>query len=284
MRKILLTALFLLIGIQFLFGGLIEAKDLAKAVKKEDIIIVSARNTSDYNSKHIKDAVNLYHQDLYKAEGVASMLKSPEEIAAILGSKGITADSKVVVYDDGSNKLSGRIYWILQYMGVKDVNILNGHIKSWMKSRLPVTAKATEITPVTFVPKINEDIYASMAYVQANKDRADLLLVDVRSLDEFNGIDEDANISRKGHIPGAINFEYNNVLNEDEKLKSKDEIMAALKGAGISEDKEIVLYCASSVRTGIVYMALKSIFEFPRLRVYDGAYYEWQSESSNPIE
>ncbi|MCF7910986.1 MAG: sulfurtransferase [Candidatus Cloacimonetes bacterium] len=284
MRKLLLTTLFILIGIQFLFGGLIEAKDLAKAVKKEDIIIVSARNSSDYSSKHIKDAVNIYHADLYKPDGVPSMLKSPEEIAVILGSRGITTDSKVVVYDDGSNKAAGRIYWILQYMGVKDVDILNGHIKSWMKSRLPVTSKATEITPVTFVPKINEDIYASMSYVQKNKDGADLVLVDVRSLDEYNGIDEDANITRKGHIPGAIHFEYKNVLNEDETLKSKDEILAALSAAGISGDKEIILYCASSVRAGIVYMALKSILEFPRVRVYDGAYYEWQSISSNPIK
>ncbi len=284
MRKILLTTLFILIGIQFLFGGLIEAKDLAKAVKSEDIIIVSARNTSDYNSKHINDAVNIYHTDLYKAEGVPSMLKSPEEIAAILGSKGITTDSKVVVYDDGSNKAAGRIYWILQYMGVKDVNILNGHIKSWMKSRLPVTPKATEITPVTFVPKINEDIYASMSYVQANKDRDDVLLVDVRSLDEYNGIDEDEHIARKGHIPGALHFEYKNVLNEDETLKSKDELLAALSAAGISGDKEIILYCASSVRAGIVYMVMTSILEFPRVRVYDGAYYEWQSVDTNPVK
>jgi len=284
MRKILLTVLLILLGIQFLFGGLIEAKALAKAVKSEDIIIVSARSSSDYSSKHIKDAVNIYHKDLYKADGVPSMLKSPEEIAAILGSRGITTDSKVVVYDDGANKMAGRIYWILQYMGVKDVNILKGHIKSWMKSRLPVTAKATEISPVTFVPDINADIYASMSYVQSNKDRDDVLLVDVRSLDEYNGIDEDEHIARKGHIPGAINFEYKNILNEDETLKSKEEIMDAVSAAGISGDKEIILYCASSVRAGIVYMAMKSILEFSRVRVYDGAYYEWQLVDANPVE
>ena len=284
MRKILLTTLFILIGIQFLFGGLIEAKVLAKAVKSEEIIIVSARSSSDYSSKHIKDAVNLYHQDLYKADGVPSMLKSPEEIAVILGSRGITTDSKVVVYDDGANKMAGRIYWILQYMGVKDVNILNGHIKSWMKSRLPVTGKATEITPVTFVPNINTDIYVSMPYIQTNKGKADLVLVDVRSLDEYNGIDEDEHIARPGHIPGAINFEYKNVLNEDETLKSKEELMAALSAAGISVDKEIILYCASSVRAGIVYMVLTSILDYPNVRVYDGAFYEWNSDSSNIVE
>ena len=54
--------------------------------------------------------------------------------------------------------------------------------------------------------------------------------------------------------------------------------------AGITTDKEIILYCASSVRAGIVYIALTSILEFPNVRVYDGAFYEWDADSSNPIE
>ena len=283
MKKIVIVLLIIL-GIQFLFGGLIGAKELAKAVKNEDIVILSARNSSDYSKKHIKDAVNLYHKDIYRSDCVDAMIQSPEEISAKLGSLGITTGSKVVIYDDGANKLAGRLYWILAYMGVEDVNILDGHIKSWMKSRLPVTPKATAITPVTFTPNLKENIYASLDYVKSNKNRADIVLVDVRSLDEYNGIDEDEKLTRKGHIPGAISFEYKNVINEDGTLKTKEEIAGLLATAGISGDKEVILYCATSVRAGIVYMALTSIMEYPQVRVFDGAFYEWESVSDNPIE
>ena len=167
-------------------------------------------------------------------------------------------------------------------MGAKDVNILDGHLKGWGKVRGKVTPKTTEITPAKFNAKPKAGVYADMAYVKANKDK--VLLVDVRSKDEFNGIDEDEFITRKGHIPGAINFEYKNILNEDDTIKTKEEIAKVLKDAGITSDKEIILYCASSVRAGIVYIALTSILDFPNVKVYDGAFYEWNADSSNPIE
>jgi len=284
MKKFIGILIILLLTVQFVFAGIITAKELAKLSKDGNVVIVSARQTSDYSKKHIKNAVNIYHKDLYKTEGIPSMLKSTDEIAKIFGEKGITENSKIVIYDNGKNKLAGRLYWIFDYMGAKDVNILDGHLKSWMKARKPVTPKATSTTPATFNAKPDAGILATMDYVKAHKDDANVILVDVRSKDEFDGIDEDEEITRKGHIPGAIQFEYKNVVNEDGTIKTEEEIAELVKNAGITSDKEIILYCASSVRAGIVYMAFTSILDFPNVKVYDGAYYEWNAENSNPIE
>jgi thiosulfate/3-mercaptopyruvate sulfurtransferase len=282
MKKIFGFLLIVLLTSQLVFAGIVSAKELAKLSKEGNVVIVSGRTTADYSKKHIKGAVNIYHKDLYKKDGISAMLKNPEEIAKIFGEKGITENSKIVIYDDGKNKLAGRLYWIFEYLGAKDVNILNGHIKSWMKARKPVTPKATEVTPATFKATPNAAIIADMAYVKTNKDKA--ILVDARSADEFNGKDEDKNVVRPGHIPGAINFEYKNVINEDGTIKSQDEIAKLVQAAGITSDKEIILYCASSVRAGIVYFALTSILDFSNVKVYDGAYYEWCADESNPIE
>lgn len=282
MKKTIIIAVILLIAIQ-IFAGVISAKDLAKLSKKEDIIIISARSASDYSSKHITGAINLYHKDLYAEDGVEAMLKPASEIAAILGEKGISADSKVVIYDDGSGKAAGRIYWILKYIGMQDVNILDGHIKAWMKARKPVTKNPTEITPVTFTANVNENIYASMDYVKSNLGNASVMMVDVRSKEEYEGKNEDEKLTRKGHIPGAVNFDYAGLINDKDQIKSKEEIAALLSAAGITKGKEIILYCATSVRAGIVYMALTSIMEFPNVRVYDGAFYEWQSVDANEV-
>jgi len=283
MRKLLVLAIILLVSFQ-IFAGVVTAKELAKMIKSEDIVILSARNTSDYSKKHIKGAVNLYHKDFYNAEGVDSMLKPAAKIAAMLGKKGISETSKIVIYDDGAGKLAGRMYWILSYMGVTDVNLLDGHIKSWMKARKPVTQKATEITPVTFNGTVNEGIYASIDYVKAHSGDNNVIMVDVRSIEEYDGNNEDEKLQRKGHIPGAINFNYAEILNENETLKSKEDIAALLQAANITSDKEIILYCATSVRAGIVYMALTSMLDYPNVRVFDGAFYEWESDSANPVE
>ncbi len=282
MKKILGILLLIVVSSQLVFAGVISAKELKDLAKSGDVIIVSARQTADYSKKHIKGAVNIYHKDLYKAEGIDAMLKSPEEIAAIFGAKGITENSKIVIYDNGKNKLAGRLYWIFNYLGASDVSILEGHLKSWGKVRGKVTKNPTEITAATFTAASNAAIYADMDYVKANKDKS--ILVDVRSADEFGGIDEDEKVIRPGHIPGAVNFDYKNVITEEGTIKSKEEIAELFKAAGITADKEVILYCASSVRAGIVYMALTSILEFPNVRVYDGAYYEWSADVENPIE
>jgi len=276
--------LILLLAVQLIFAGVVSAKELKALAKSGDVIIVSTRQASDYSSKHINGAINIDHKSLYKAEGVSSMLRSVGEIAKIFGEKGISANSKIVIYDTGSNKTAGRLYWIFKYMGASDVNILDGHLKGWGKIRGKVTKNATEITPTTFNATPNAAILTDMAYVKAHKGEANVVLLDVRSADEFAGTDTDKNIKRYGHIPGAINLEYTAVVNENGTIKSKEEITKAMNAAGVTSDKEVILYCASSVRAGIVFMALKDILGYPNVTVYDGAYYEWESDTTNPIK
>ena len=283
MKKII-GILIILLAVQLVFAGVISAKELKVLAKSGDVIIVSARQASDYSSKHIDGAINIDHKSLYKAEGVSSMLKSTDEIAKIFGEKGISASSKIVIYDTGSNKAAGRLYWIFKYMGASDVNILDGHLKGWGKVRGKVTKNPTTLAPTTFKAALDAAILVDMAYVKTHKDDANVILLDVRSADEFAGTDTDKNISRYGHIPSAINLEYKAVFNEDGTIKSKDEITKAMNAAGVTTDKEIILYCASSVRAGIVYMALKDILGYKNVKVYDGAYYEWQSDTANPVK
>ncbi|MDA3885417.1 MAG: sulfurtransferase [Candidatus Delongbacteria bacterium] len=284
MKKYIGMIVILLIGTQFLFSGVISAKDAEKLVKKDKAVLVSARPAGDYSKKHAKGAVNVDLDTFYKPEGVKVMLKSPEEIAKVLGQQGLTTDKKIIVYA-GSNNAAGRLYWVLKYMGAKDVDILDGNIKGWKKARKPITNKKTEIEAAEFKPAVQADLYADMAYVKANLKNDKVTLVDVRSIEEFEGKDPDnANITRKGHIPSAVHFENKSVFNDDDTVKTKDEIIAAAKAAGITADKEIILYCASSVRAGIVFVALKDVAEFPNVKVYDGAYWEWNVNKDNPIK
>jgi len=282
--KKLIGILIILLAVQVVFAGIVTAKELKTLSKSGDVIIVSARQASDYSSKHIAGAINIDHKSLYKAEGVSSMLKSADEIAKIFGEKGISASSKIVIYDTGSNKTAGRLYWIFKYLGAADVNILDGHLKGWGKVRGKVTKNATKITPTTFKATPNSAILTDISYVKAHKGDANVVLLDVRSADEFAGTDTDKNIKRYGHIPAAVNLEYKTVVNEDGTIKSKEEIIKAMNAAGVTSDKEVILYCASSVRAGIVYMALVDILGYGTVKIYDGAYYEWESDTANPIK
>ncbi len=266
----------------FSYGGIISPKELAKIMDEENVVIVSARSVEDYNKVHINGAVNVWHKDLYREGEIKGLLKSPEEIAEILGSKGINEKNTIVVYDGGDVKFAGRLYWIFDYLGCDDVRLLDGQMKMWRKARKPVTKNATSITPTTFNASPNEGEIATTEYVKGHLNDANVVIVDVRGKDEYDG--EKGETERKGHIPGAVQFEYKILLNEDATIKSKEELEKLTKGAGITADKEIVLYCETSVRAGIVYLVLKDILKFPKVRVYDDALYKWVADPSNPVE
>lgn len=243
---------------------LIEAKDAKKLVNNAKTVIVSTRNASDYAKVHIRNAVNVNINDLASTTDPKGVLKSPTELAKILGEKGLDPAKKIVIYDTGSNKGAGRLYWTLKYLGFSDVVILNGHMQAWRKVRGPVTGAATKKSAVTFTPKVNDKIFADKAHVKANLKTA--IIVDVR---------DDSEIA-EGIIPGAIHFQYKNVINDDGTVKTKAELETIFKNAGITKGKEVILYCATSVRAGIVYLALSSVLDYPNVKVYDGAYNEWK--------
>jgi len=272
---------FLLI-FQIVNAQVISPKELAKIMKNEDVTIISARKNVDYAKVHINGAINVWHMDLYKDGELKGLLKSTEEIADIFGKKGISEKNTIVIYDGGKNTFAGRLYWILKYLGCEDVKVLNGQMKMWRKARKPVTKTVTDIKPVTFNVAVNDQTIATIEYVKSHLEDAAVVLVDVRDKEEFDG--QKGNAKRNGHIPGAVHFEFKNVLNEDGTMKSIEELEGLLKKAGITKDKEVILYCETSIRAGIVYMAMTSLLDYPKVRVYDGAIYEWAADSALPMK
>lgn len=262
------------------FAQFITAKELAGMMNDPNVRIVSARNAKDYGKVHIKNAIHITMDDLYKPGPIKDLLKSPDKIAKILGDKGISEKNTIVLYCY-TGTTAGRLYWILKYLGAKDVRILAGQMKAWRKARKPVTKAVPNFPPTTFTPTVNNAIFADMKYVKAHLNDPKVILVDNRSKEEYDGQKGEA--KRKGHIPGAINFDYKNVL-DNGFLKPKAELQKMFKAAGITPDKEVILYCETSTRAGIVFVALKDVLGYPNVKVYDGAIYEWAADASNPMK
>ncbi len=280
-KTLILFSLALLLFAGLLQAQLISVKDLAGMTGDENLIIVSGRKASDYSTVHITGAMHLWFEDLDKPGEIKGMLKSPEDVAKILGEKGISETNKIVLYCDTGVR-AGRLYWILDYLGAKDVSMLDGQMKAWRKARKPVTKDPTVLEPTTFNVSLNPDVFASMDYVKANMAKPGVVLVDVRTPEEFSG--EKGEASRKGHIPGAISFNYEQIITEDETLIPQAEMKSLFTNAGITSDKEIIIYCETSLRSGIIYFALKNVLDYGNVKVYDGGIYEWAATSSNPME
>jgi thiosulfate/3-mercaptopyruvate sulfurtransferase len=254
-----------------------EFKALRKANKK--LVVVDARKASDYAKMHIMKSVSIPYAELNNDGPVAGMLKEPAALAAYFAKKGISNDSKIVIYDDGSSKYNSRVYWALKYAGATDVQLLHKDMNQWKMARIPLTKTATPIKKGSFTVKVDHSISAEMKAVQTASKNASAIIIDVRDAVEYDGSFE----SSEGHIPSAINIPYKEVLKANGSFKSKVALEQLAAKYNLSADKEIMVYCVTSVRAGVVYFALKNILGYSNVKTFDGAYNEWSADSNNTI-
>lgn len=280
--KNLYTSLATILFLTCAFGltaqpDVVDVKDAAKMLNSDDVIIISARTPADFQKVHIPGAINIDHKDLY---GAQSMLLPTSKLATLLGEKGIDNNKKLLIYDDGSSKYAGRLYWVFSYLGVTDVKIIDGGMKAWRMGRKPVTKNPSNVVVVNFTAKPNASLLATMAQVKAAINSTNSVIIDARTAEEFNGVA--ATSLRAGRIPSSINLDFKEVLNEKGLLKSTEDLAAIFTSIGVEKNKSVIVYCESSVRAGVVFLALKGI-GYPNVSVYDGAYLEWQSLTSNSV-
>ena len=240
------------------------------------VVMIDANKPKNYQANHIKGAINIDHNELYQDGDIKGLIKSPEELAAYFGAKGISETSEVVIYDDGSQKYSTRIYWILKYIGAQHVKILHKDVEQCRAARVTMTAEATTLKPVTFTPVAHPEFFATIDEVKAGMDKPEFKLIDCRAADEFNGVKDS-----EGHIPGAINLNYEDLLTETGAFKSAEELKTIADKNGITPDKELILYCKTSVRAAVAFVAFRNILGYEKVKVYDGAYNEWIA--TNPV-
>lgn len=259
----------------------ISAKEFMAEFKKDKSIVVVECSTEDNYKKHIPNSVSIPHKSLYQESDIEGLIKSPEELAKIFGEKGISNNTRVILYDDGSSKYNSRVYWILKYIGAENVSLLHKDMeKEWRQVRLPLTAGASKVKPTTFTPKVNDAIIANIDQVKKALASDNAVVIDSRAANEYNGTSE--NPKSKGHLKGAINIEYKEFLNENGSFKTKDEIIEVAKKHGVTPDKEVIAYCKTSIRACPIYVALTGV-GYDNVKVYDGAYSEWVADPSNPI-
>jgi thiosulfate/3-mercaptopyruvate sulfurtransferase len=218
---------------------LIEPGDLNKKLAEKNLRILDTRAQAEYAKAHVPGAVRVdvkSWQALGKKEGGFRDAKSWGEL---VGQLGITNDSRVVVY--GSNLTdTARIWWTLKYLGVENVAIVNGGWSAWTREKLPEEAPIPTIKPTTFEPKFQADRLEEIATLKKVQKSDKVKIVDTRSEGEFTG--KQVKGKKGGHIPGAVHLEWKELLAEDGRFKTPDQLRKLFRERGIVPDDTAVCY------------------------------------------
>lgn len=256
---------------------LIQIKELAETLDDPNLLIIDARSFKEYSESHIPGSVNLdlfaFHWFDTTKEGIESFNRQMQQLFSFVG---ITNEKKIIFYDEVSGMLAARGVWLLMYFSHPQVSMLDGGMKKWKKENLPLETKANGFRPAKFSGKINSELVASFEYIKKNLTK--IRIIDARAHDEYNGTVIRA--ARKGHIPTAINVDWNLNVADDGTLKKESDLSELYK---IPKDSEVVTYCQGAYRAANAFLALKKI-GFKKVRVYLGSWTEWANRLELPVE
>ena len=257
---------------------LIKPGELAKIIGKPGVVIVDARGEKSYDKIHLPGAVNLPFSLIQSLRDEATIKKSGvalpiEKAEKMFGERGISNDSRIIVYDRPPNVASSYVWMTLKIYGAENVQILSGGIKAWKKEILPLTDEVTKVNPAVFKANLRSDIITTSDWIIKNRESIQLL--DARSLEEFVGA------RGVGHIPGALLLEWKQLASAKESYKSTGEINEIISKAGVSKDKDIVVYCEIGPKATFLYSALNMLGY--KTKLYWGSMKEWQDDPNRPI-
>ncbi|MFQ5858055.1 MAG: sulfurtransferase [Anaerolineae bacterium] len=248
------------------------------------LIDVSAREEV-YNEGHLPGAVFVgWNRDLTNPnDPVKGQILSADDLSALLSRLGVEKDDTVVFYDGTSNLFAARAYWVLKYYQHPNVRVYNGGTKKWIADDQELTTSNSTFSQSKYVAgEPDPEIRTTGEYVLAHLDDQNSVLCDTRSAKEYAGVD--ARSARGGHIPGAINVDWVNSVNQDGTFKDAQTLRTLYEGAGFDPDKEIITYCQTGVRGAHTWFVLRELLGYPTVRNYDGSWEEWGNIAELPIE
>lgn len=253
------------------------------------LIEIKRANGNADSMGHVPGAVG-WHWKSMLWDPFERQFPSSKDFADRLGAIGVTNDTTIVLY--GVPVQYGTYaWWVLKYMGHKDVRLLDGGSTLWKKEGRALSSATPKFAPVTYRsnPR-NERMRAGRDDVLVAVESSDTCVLDHRSREEYAGARvsplgmDDYGAERYGHIPGALHLPYDALLTPDDTFKPKDSLLKLVEPLLKALDTPIIGYCRLSHRSTLAYFALTEILDYQDVRVYDGSWTEWGSMVGMPIE
>ena len=255
---------------------ILPTKELSAYVGQSQVVIVDTRTADEYAAGHVAGAVNIPTDDIVINVPVKNMLTSKKKIEKVMGSNGISNDTLVLVYD--ANKMgASRMLWSLFMYGHQNVKVIDGGFEAIQKAGLQMTTDVPTPEPAVFTAQEpTRNWLATMDEVRKQVEQPDphVILLDVRTLEEY---------AEKGKVPGSVMIPYETNFFTDGTFKTTQITRINYLQEKINPEDEIILYCQTSMRAAPVFVQLYEA-GYRNIRIYDGAYLEWSSNSDNPVE
>lgn len=242
-----------------------------------------------YRAGHVPGAVYVDLESELAAHGSPSEGRHPLPSAAAFQAAarrwGVSAGSRVVVYDSVGGTSAARAWWLLRYFGVADVRILDGGLAAW-------TAQGSAVEPGDVTPEPGDVVVrpGGMPVIDADgaaelADGAGVLL-DARAGERYRGEVEPVD-PQAGHVPGAVSAPTAENLGADGRFLPTGDLRRRFGGLGVSTGSTsggsgvVGVYCGSGVTAAheVAALAIAGV----DATLYPGSWSQWSNDPARPV-
>ena len=261
------------------FGPLVDAGWLRKHLSDADLRVIDFRwyllgrkGPEEYARGHIPGAVFVELEDVTGKEGGGRHpLPTAKQFEREMRRAGVSASTKVVVYDDAGASVAARLWFLLGYFGHQAQAVLDGGIGAWGG---PLDTAPVSVSPGKFVAlPPDPDRVVSFEDVRVLRG---VPIIDARAGERYRGEKEPID-PKAGHIPGALNAPFTENVSADGRLKSPEELRSRYQGLGASDGA--VFYCGSGVNASQHLLAM-AVAGLPNARLYAGSWSDWSNRDA----
>lgn len=201
----------------------------------------------------------------------------------------IRKTDKIICYDRQGIFSSPRVWFTFMLFGAKEVSILNGGFPKWVSEQLPleqneeynvVNQERTKPTSEDYEYKLDRskikdaEGILDLCLKKAQR-KTDENIIDTRPPARYRGeVDEPRPCPIKGHLEGAVNVFFKDLLDENSCFKPVSELKKVFENCAVDLDKKLNFYCGSGTTASVGILAASQIGLFDNCTLYDGSWAE----------
>lgn len=199
--------------------------------------IIDSRPAEEYAEGHIPGARNIYWRSVRSGESI-----NASALIEALRANGVNTTDRIVVYGDGSD--ASYLFWALEYIGHRNVSLLNGGVEAWVKTGRTLVQNSPSLPGSDYGAEIDEELLIKPEDLENAIGTAQI--IDTReSFADFG----------RSRIKGAIQIPVSTVI-EGGSVKDAAALESIFSGRGLDRVRTQIVY-GDLPDASIVYYCLR---------------------------
>lgn len=216
----------------------------------EEGVLCIERGDAEYGKGHIPGAAHLdLVQEMSDPEsGLRFTLPSPERFADAVAARGVSDDSRVVLYGASAMQWVTRVWWMFRVFGFENVALLDGGWQAWQREGRPASTEAPGHPQGSFTARFRQELVADKAAVLAAMEDPATCVINALAPDIHSGethvhYGPRGQTSRRGRIQGSVNLWVEDLLDpETNKFLPLEALEAKFSDLGVLNKDGIITY------------------------------------------